>query len=105
MRIVVLAASLVLAGCASQAEPRPTPVPAPGDVRAEIVAASVYGYEINVNKPCPCPYSNGGECKGYSAYEIDGGAEPRCFKTDVLPKDINRWRELVRESAGRHKPE
>ena len=50
MRIVVLVVGLILAGCASHAEPRPTPVSAPRDVRAEIVAASVY--EINVNKPC-----------------------------------------------------
>ena len=103
MRIVVLVVGLILAGCASQAEPRPTPVSAPRDIRAEIVAASVFGYEVNVNKPCPCPYSRGGTCK-QNAYVTPGGAEPRCYKTDVTPADIKRWRELLRESAGRSTP-
>ena len=64
------------------------------------MAASVYGYEINVRKPCPGPYSQGETCK-QNAYETPGGAEPRCFKSHVTAEDIKRWRELLRDSAGR----
>ena len=100
MRIVVLAASLAIAGCASQAEPRSRPVGL-GNVRREIVAASIYGYEINTKGSCPCPYSKDGACKGVSAYDRPGGAKPKCFKANVKAEDVKRWRELLRNSAAR----
>ena len=99
MRVVVLVVSLALAGCASQAEPRPKQVVAPRDIRAEIVAASIYGYEVNRNGSCPCPYGHAGRCKGHSAHETKGGAEPRCHNSDVTAEDIKRWRELLRDGA------
>jgi hypothetical protein len=104
MRIVVLTVSLALAGCASEGAAKPEPVAPRSDVRAEIVAASIYGYEVNVKKPCPCPYSRGGTCEK-NAYVTPGGAEPRCYKSDVTAEDIKRWQKLVRESAGRHRRE
>jgi len=73
----------------------------PRDVRAEIVAASIYGYEVNRNGTCPSPYSQAGGCKGHGAHETKGGAEPRCFKSDVTAEDLKRWRGLLRDSAGR----
>jgi hypothetical protein len=98
MRIVVLAVSLALAGCASEGAAKPEPVAPRPDVRAEIVAASVFGYR----DPCPCPYSKEGTCKGKSAYDrAKMKRKPRCFKVDVKPGDVKRWRELLRESAER----
>ena len=94
MRIVVLAAGLALAGCASQPEPRSKQAVV-RDVRAEVVAASVYTYK----GPCPCPYSKDWACKGNSAHERGGGAEPKCFKAKVDAEDMKRWHELLKESA------
>ena len=101
MRTVVLVVGLILAGCASQAEPRPKQVVATGDIRAEIVAASVYTYKGR----CPCPYSQEGACKGKSAHERGGGAEPKCYRSKVTAEEIKRWRELVKDSAVRSTPE
>lgn len=95
--VMLLAASLALAGWASQAEPTPKQVVTPRDVRAEIVAASVYAYK----GPCPCPYSKNGACKGDSAYERGKGAQPKCFKAKVDAEDMKRWRELRQESTER----
>ncbi len=93
----LMAVAFALSACASA--PAPAPVakrPAQPDHKAAIVAASVYGYEISTNSRCPCPYSQGGSCKGQRAYEKPGGAEPRCYKSDVSEDDVKRWKELVK---------
>lgn len=115
MRVcIILVIGLVATACAKDDSPtssvtpvahasvaRPVPSqppsrPAKADAKAEVVAASVLGYEKATNRTCPCPYSKGGECQGQSAYERSGGADPRCYKTDVTDEDERRWRELLK---------
>jgi hypothetical protein len=43
---------------------------------------------------CACPYDHaidGSQCGGRSAYIRPGGAEPKCFVTDVKDSDIILW--------------
>jgi hypothetical protein len=106
MRILAILAAALCLGCAQQHEAvtAPMPIVAPVNDRAAIVAASVYGYEINLGKKCPCPYSQGGACKGKSAYERKGGAKPRCYQTDVAEAEVSRWQHLVNAAPERPQP-
>jgi hypothetical protein len=61
------------------------------------------GYETSTGRPCPCPYSQGGTCKGQSAWDKPGGAEPRCYRSDVKAEDVKRWREIVKAVLERPK--
>lgn len=45
--------------------------------------------------PCACPEDharNGSRCGGRSAYSRPGGAEPKCYITDVAPAEIAAYR-------------
>ena len=95
---------LALAGCASQAEPRPKPVVPQADVRREIVAASVTATRSTSRSLARVPTARAGRASA-TRIKTPGGAEPRCFKSDVTAEDIKRWRALLRESAGRSRPE
>ena|SRR5579862_1598491 len=53
--------------------------------------------------PCACPEDlarNGSRCGGRSAYSRPGGAEPKCYRTDVSPHEIKEWRDR-HHSSGR----
>jgi len=104
---VIICAALLVSGCA--VDP-PAPIiqtkivkeyikgTSVEDEKRAIVAASIYGYEITKHAPCPCPYSKDGACKGKSAWERKGGAEPRCYMTDVSSEDLARWRTLLKSA-------
>jgi hypothetical protein len=105
MRGVAFLVAVLLAGCTHrevvvQHQPKGRPATTM-DAKSAIVAASIYGYEISTGQPCPCPYSKGGACKGQSAWDRAGGAEPRCYRSDVTPEDVKRWRELSKKAPER----
>jgi hypothetical protein len=95
MRAIAIFAALLLAGCATEeaVQPKARPTVAGLDIKSQVVAASIYGYERTAHN-CPCPYSKDGSCNGVSAWDRRGGAEPRCYKSEVTAKDMKHWREL-----------
>ena len=110
MRTVVLLAALVLAGCVHQeaaqkaaAQPNTKTVAIVPDDKSAIVAASIYGHWVNGNGECPCPYSKDGACRGKSDWDMPGGANPRCYLSDVTAADMKRWRDLLKRPAPEHK--
>jgi hypothetical protein len=93
--------AVLLVGCAHQEAARQKARAVAGpDIKSAIVAASILGYE-HTGRTCPCPYSKGGACEGYSAWGKPGGAEPRCYRSDVTTKDVKRWRELQKRAPER----
>jgi hypothetical protein len=101
MRAVVFLAALTLAGCAHQeaAQTKTKAVAIVPDAKSAIVAASIYGHWVNGNGECPCPYSRDGACRGKSDWDIPGGANPRCYRSDVTAADMKRWRDLLKRPA------
>jgi len=56
-----------------------------------LIQQSISNYSGN----CPCPYntaSDGSSCGKRSAYSKSGGAEPLCYRRDVTPVMIKRYR-------------
>lgn len=60
-------------------------------IRDKIVAASISEYRGN----CPCPDFRdraGRRCGKRSAYLRAGGASPLCYRSDVTPEMIQRYK-------------
>lgn len=60
-------------------------------IAQELIAQSIRSYPGN----CPCPYnsaSNGSSCGRRSAYSRGGGASPLCYRSDITPAMIERYR-------------
>lgn len=56
-----------------------------------LIARSIRSY----SGQCPCPYNlkrNGSRCGASSAYSKPGGAAPLCYRKDVAPGMIERFR-------------
>lgn len=63
-------------------------------IRDRIIAESIASYPGN----CACPYStmrNGRACGGRSAYSRPGGRSPVCYRQDIGPEMVNRWRSVA----------
>ena len=63
-------------------------------IAASIVRESRNKYYAT-GKPCACPHDkarNGTACGGRSAYSRKVGAEPLCYRSDVTPEMIERYR-------------
>jgi hypothetical protein len=64
------------------------------EVTAKIVQESREAYYAT-GHPCACPDDharNGSMCGRRSAYSRPGGAEPKCYVSDVTPADIAAYR-------------
>lgn len=65
-----------------------------GQIAAAIVQASRQAYYAT-GHPCACPEDharNGSRCGGRSAYSRPGGAEPKCYVSDVTAAEIAAYR-------------
>lgn len=61
------------------------------EIAQALIAQSINAYPGN----CPCPYNlarNGSRCGGRSAHSRAGGAGPLCYRDDVTPEMIKRYR-------------
>jgi hypothetical protein len=62
---------------------------------AEIIVRESRAAYHATGRPCACPDDlarNGSRCGGRSAYSRPGGAEPRCYVSDVTPAEIDAYR-------------
>jgi len=82
----ILSISLTLLLCTSLIYAKST-----SEIKQKIIQQSIASYPGN----CPCPYnraSNGSRCGKRSAYSRSGGYAPICFKSDITPKMMKRYK-------------
>jgi hypothetical protein len=78
----------------TQPLPRTPPVPRSDDDIANDLLRKDRG---RYHGPCACPYDiarNGSRCGDRSAYSRPGGAAPLCYRSDVTPDMIGRFRQI-----------
>ncbi len=86
-----LAFSLLFGVCAVQAGPSGL---SDDEIARRIIAESIASYP----GPCACPFNttrNGSACGRRSAYSKPGGHSPVCYRDDVTPEDIARYRKRL----------
>src|SRR5689334_20578112 len=91
----------VLTGSALAAIFLTAPVAAQSNLTDAQIAAAIVkesrDFYYATGHPCACPEDharNGSRCGGRSAYSRPGGAEPKCYISDVTKTEIEAYRKL-----------